>query len=639
MHGNVFGHAIETIHEGLSVNKDGQLAPMPLAETRVHVDIRSGLAHIRTTRVFRNAEDGPIEAILTMPVGFDSVVTGLHAEIDGRCMTAIAAPKAQARLQYEEAIDKGKMAILHEEVLRGVHMLSVGQLGPEKTVSVEIETMCALSVGANGPFLRIPMTVGQIYGVSPLAPTDDLTASAEVVHEATLSVTADRGRPVLGDGQNIGPEDAVSIVLDQAIEIDVHGGMFGAVSGVSADGRNVEVRLKPLEASEEPLNIAVLFDNSGSTGRSASGMNNDMALARLRSAIKRDGDPYGELEYEMGVSVLDAAKQGLTAAIGDLAPSDRIDVWQFGSTCRKTGGGKAAGALRAIRKVSPPSGSTELGKAINEVVAAGAKDILIVTDGQTWAHAVDRAAREGVRLFAIVVGPGSLDVNVGRLCAQTGGQLFFAKGDDVETPAREALNAVRLAGSVTKGKYKGKQPKTATAIRSGVEINVEWSGKAEEADAVGRFAAEIAMPMLPPDAAEDWARAHALCTHRTSLILVDDAGEASDGLSQTRKVPLMATAANRRIASANPRREMPAFLAMAKAHAGDNRPSSAVARKLSSRIDGTGYNVANSHRKVYSKRAERISIVAAVLALIGTIFTWIIAQFRRLRSWARGRAN
>lgn len=639
MYGNVFGHAIQTIHEGLSVNRDGQLAPMPLAETRVHVDIRSGLAHIRTTRVFQNAEDGPIEAILTMPVGFDSVVTGLHAEIDGRRMTAIAAPKAQARHQYEEAIDKGKMAILHEEVLRGVHMLSVGQLGPEKTVSVEIETMCALSVGANGPFLRIPMTVGQIYGVSPLAPTDDLTTSPEVVHEATLSVTADRGRPVLGDGHDISPEDTVSIVLDQAIEIDVHGGMFGAVGGVSADGRNVEVRLTPLEASEDPLNIAVLVDNSGSTSSRVYDVSHDIHLSRLRSAIKGDGDQNGEREYETGLSVLDAAKQGLTAAIADLGQSDRIDVWQFGSVCRQTGGGNAAGALRAIRNVSPPSGGTELGNAINQVVAAGAKDILVVTDGRTWAHAVDRAAREGVRLFAIVVGPRGLDVNIGRLCAQTGGQLFFAKGSDVETPAREALNAMRRVGSVTKGKYKGKQPKTATAIRSGVEINVEWSGKAEQADAVGRFAAEIAMPMLPPDVAEDWARAHLLCTHRTSLILVDDAGEASDGLSQTRKVPLMATAHNRRTASAVRHREVPAFSAMAKAHAGDNSPSSAVDPALFLNMASKGSNAVNSNRRVYSKRAERISIVAAVLALIGTIVTWIIAQLRRLLSWARGRAN
>ena len=35
-------------------------------------------------------EDVPIEAILTMPVGFDAVVTGLSATIDGRKLIAKA---------------------------------------------------------------------------------------------------------------------------------------------------------------------------------------------------------------------------------------------------------------------------------------------------------------------------------------------------------------------------------------------------------------------------------------------------------------------------------------------------------------------------------------------------------------------
>lgn len=92
-----FGHALETIHDGLTVIDGGRPAPVPLEETRIVVEIAAGLARIRTQRRFTNAEARPIEAILTMPVGFDAVVTGLKATVDGRVMVATAKPKSEAR--------------------------------------------------------------------------------------------------------------------------------------------------------------------------------------------------------------------------------------------------------------------------------------------------------------------------------------------------------------------------------------------------------------------------------------------------------------------------------------------------------------------------------------------------------------
>ena len=83
MQTSVFGHQIENLHEGLTVFDDGLGHFIPLKSTRISVKITSGLATITTHRVFENKEDVPIEAILTMPVGFDAVVTGLSATIDG----------------------------------------------------------------------------------------------------------------------------------------------------------------------------------------------------------------------------------------------------------------------------------------------------------------------------------------------------------------------------------------------------------------------------------------------------------------------------------------------------------------------------------------------------------------------------
>ncbi len=138
--------------------------------------------------------------------------------------------------------------------------------------------------------------------------------------------------------------------------------------------------------------------------------------------------------------------------------------------------------------------------------------------------------------------PGSLDANIGQLCAATGGQLFYAPGDDVGTSLGSAIRTLRSAASAAEGETAGADPIFARAVRGGVEIVAEWSPASElgGADRVGRFVAALAMPLLMADDAEAWARAHALCTHRTSLVLVDEAGEVVEGMAQTRKVPLMA---------------------------------------------------------------------------------------------------
>ncbi|NBV23846.1 MAG: apolipoprotein N-acyltransferase, partial [Proteobacteria bacterium] len=77
--------------------------------------IESGFATIITSRTFCHDEKSSIEAILTFPAPFEAVLTSLKVSIDGRDLTAIAQGKVTARETYEDALDRGKTAILHEE--------------------------------------------------------------------------------------------------------------------------------------------------------------------------------------------------------------------------------------------------------------------------------------------------------------------------------------------------------------------------------------------------------------------------------------------------------------------------------------------------------------------------------------------
>lgn len=516
MHSSTFGHQLETLQDGLTTYSQGEQVPVPLVATSIHVGIAAGVAIVRTTRNFRNAESTPIEALMTFPVGFDAVVTELAATIDGRRMVGVAKEKAEARDTYEAALDEGRLSVLHEEALRGIHILSIGALPEGAEVEVALEQVVPLADAGAVPFLRLPMTAGQVYGTSPFLPSDDLVVAEGVQHEATLTISLDQGSAMM-DGCELAPDTPLSIVLDRALELEVEGGEFSTLQGRAADGRIVDLSLKAVDGGDIDLDVHVLVDRSGST-----------------DALMRDGD----------VSVWQAMRDGLTSELGNMRPSDRVTLWQFDSDCQYLGTETGEGCANLPPLMEPPCGGTELAGAIHAALGKGAKDILVLTDGQTWAHMVEGLKGEAARISAILAGPNSFDANIGHLCALTGGQVLYAPGRNVASALQTAFNMLRKPGSVVEGEVSTHGPDHLVALRGGVAIEATWIAPQDPevdqtSDAIGRFASALSLPLLETEAAETWARAHSLCTHSTSLVLVDNAGEATEGFSRIRKVPLM----------------------------------------------------------------------------------------------------
>ena len=516
MQSTALGHRLETLYDGLTTFREGEPVTAPLVATTISIRVVSGLAFVRTTRSFRNTEENPIEAVMTFPVGFDAVVTGLAATIDGRRMVGVAKERAEARETYEAALDEGKMSVLHEEALRGIQILSVGALPSGAEVLVELEQAVPLADVDGIPFLRLPMTAGQLYGTSPLLPSDDLVV-ADVQHVAALSVTVDAGRAML-HRQPLVPGQTLEILLDSAVELRIEGGSFGKLVGRAADGRTVTLSMQPIGSSDAALDLHVIVDRSGSTN----------------SLVK-----------DQSISVWQAMRDGLAAELATMRETDHVALWQFDSDCQFLGTASGPACAKLVENLEGPRGGTELAGAIRAAIAKGAQDVLVLTDGQTWAHMVEELKSEGPRISAILAGPQSLDANIGHLCALTGGQVLYAPDRDVASALRSAFAALRQVGAAVQGQITEAGPTSLTALRAGVRFLAEWSTQEQDEDtdsiAVGRFSAALALPLLPTDQAEAFAQAHNLCTHMTSLVLVDEAGEATEGFSRMRKVPLMAS--------------------------------------------------------------------------------------------------
>ncbi len=510
----IFGHLLEDLNDGVTVFREGVGKPMPLSSTDIDIEITAGLAVVVTTRKFSNSEDVPIEAILTMPVGFNAVVTGLSAMIDGRRLRAVAKAKDAARDHYEAAIDEGKMAVLHEEVLRGIHGLSLGQLAPGKEVQVELRMVVPLANSGNGPFLRLPMTAGQLYGSSPLLPADDLVTDAHVRHEATLTIRTEDGVPVLAGRGPVKKDGAIKVALDRAVEIIVEGGRFGSATGLSADGYQVRIDMRPQQASERNLKLAVLVDRSGSTSSSV-GSGTETVLSAMRS--------------------------GLAQALADIHEDDHIALWQFSDDCQRLGTGRGTEVLQILKKLNQPGGGTRLGAAIRKVAASGIQDILVLTDGQTWETLPELAAELDIRVSAVLVGKASLDANIGHLCALTGGELFYVPEAEVGPSVRLALQSKQTSRPVHDIELMDGRPSCAKRSFGGIDVIATWGDAMEVTFGtdVGRFAAWLCLGKMGAEEAQALALREGLCTQATSLVLVDEAGEVSKGLSETRKVPLM----------------------------------------------------------------------------------------------------
>lgn len=515
---------LERLKEGVRANVKGAARPVPLVATAIAVRIEGGIAVVTTERTFRNVEDQDIEPTLTFPVPTDAALFSLSADIDGRRLEGECQPKETARETYEDALDRGKAAVLHEELLKGVHMVSVGRVRPGAEVKVTSIWTAPLSFVGGEPGLRVPTTVGEIYGRQPLPDSDALTVG-DHLHRATVTIECkDAQATLLGGPREVVKGGGYEVALNAPIEIVLSGWKPRRLQGVAADGRKVVLDVAPAPRGEKPLDVDLLVDRSGSMDEPVSGM------------------PEARSESKFA-----AMKRGLTRyADARIGPADKVRTWQFDANVELVGAGTGKAAVqRVFAGIRPDGGSTELGRALDRVIAAeGARNLVIATDGKTWALDVQKYARCGARINVVLIGEDALDANVSALAGITGGEIIVPIGPDTDRAVADALDAARMPFAVA-APIEG-LPDEIETCRRGAKIKAVWSGAAKKAKtgrdlvarAVAALAAALAVPLMREDRAAEFAASEGIVCHLTSLVLVDEAAEASEGIPANRKVDL-----------------------------------------------------------------------------------------------------
>jgi len=452
--------------------------PIPLKSAGYEIEVRSGLAEVRMIRTFRNDEDRPIEATLTFPVPFHAVVTRLEAKVDDRRLVGETKAKAVARESYEDAIDRGKPAVLHEELLRGLHMLSLANVAPGKEVEVTATFVMPVTLSdGNGEF-RIPTTVGHVYGEAPFVDSDAPVVGGPVL-KARVAVVASKG---IAHVNGKSASAAVTARLDRPVDVRVVG-LYEEkpepVFGRAADGRKVSISFSPETARDVALDADLLLDVSGS--------------------MKMDYDSDGEVGTKW-----DAVIAGfLSASEKSFRKDDKVTVWSFSGSCRKHGTMSGDEVGKFVKDMPFDSGGTELQAAVSTVTLSRPEtNVLLLTDGKSWNKIdVQQAVSTGARFTVILVGESSLETSVGYLAAMTGGQMFVVGSAGVHSAIVAAVASMRNVSSPVVP-VNGK-PETVSRRIAGTIIEAKWSDESAEAPAeaslssAAAFAADLAG--LPPE--------------------------------------------------------------------------------------------------------------------------------------------
>jgi hypothetical protein len=221
-------------------------------------------------------------------------------------------------------------------------------------------------------------------------------------------------------------------------------------------------------------------------------------------------------------------------------------LWQFDDHVDYLGEAGGPDCETLVGSIGGPRGGTEIGRAVDAVLAsqtsaANPKNVVIMTDGLSWALDPEKLARAGMRVTVVLIGEDANEAAIGHLADLTGGQIFTAVGSDAGGALAAALDAARMPQRQPEAVPD--RPRSVEAFRRGARIVATWGAKGEghpsvAARQIGATAAMLAIRRMTDAGAAKLAEAEGIVCHLTSLVLVDETGERQQELPATRKVEL-----------------------------------------------------------------------------------------------------
>lgn len=148
----------------LEVIEQGQKISLPLAGVDIKAKVADRVASVTVKQTFKNSYTDHLEAVYIFPLSGNCAVSEFQLKVGDRVIKGVVEERAQARQQYQQAIDSGKRAALLEQERDDVFTVQVGNLPPGEEVTVLLTYSERLPFFEDGKTeIRLPLVVAPRY--------------------------------------------------------------------------------------------------------------------------------------------------------------------------------------------------------------------------------------------------------------------------------------------------------------------------------------------------------------------------------------------------------------------------------------------------------------------------------------------
>jgi Ca-activated chloride channel family protein len=369
---------------------DPSVDRLPLKETRVEAKVTGIIADVTVRQVYENRGERPLHARYVFPASTRAAVYAMSMTVGEQRIVARIKEREAARQEFEQAKSEGKSASLLEQSRPNVFSMSVANVLPGDTISVEL-SYTELLVPTGGTYeLVYPTVVGPRYSSKTMveaADADRFVASpytregALPRSELHLTARLSTGVPITEwscpSHQVVEEWDGPSRLRLRLEESEQHSG-------------NRDFILRYRLAGEEVSSGLLLYRGSDE--------NFFLLMAQPPRRVRPEQVPPREYVFVLDVSgsmngfPLDTAKALLADLIRVLWPSDTFNIVLFASgsatMAERSLPATPANLRRALGFIGPQSGGggTELLAALKTAfdiprVEGTSRSVVLITDG------------------------------------------------------------------------------------------------------------------------------------------------------------------------------------------------------------------------------------------------------------------
>lgn len=411
-----------------AVNNGPSLA---MLDSRIEITVRGPIVEAVVVQRFRNTTDRVTEATYIFPLPADAAVSAMAMQVGARTIRAAIERRDAAQRRYEAAVAAGLAAALLDQERPDVFTQTVSAIPAKGIVEVTLRYDTLARYEAGTWELVVPMVVAPRY--VPGTASGRATTGSGRAPDTDRAPDASRVTPAASPGA--GGSTAVAIhFVDEPSDLKSPTHELG--------GTPRDVTLSDPHSDHDaivrwraPVPSAGWVERDGDAGFAAVVVEAPPAAPRKSAirvilAIDRAATMRGDgdvIEHSLVRALLGALDRGdRVRVIG----SDAI-AWNAPDDTRKA----------LDRAWAVPASVLDLTRVLQTARPEGAA-IVLVSDGLVADDpaAIAAAARLGVPIHVIGIGPAPARATLRQIAAATGGTLRYAvAGDDVTELARAAL--------------------------------------------------------------------------------------------------------------------------------------------------------------------------------------------------------